>query len=542
MKMLRYLTCCLLGMTFFSTDANAGSPGDPTYWQDIRPVLRKHCTVCHSAKYLRELDVSGGLALDTFEAIKKGSNKAILHPGKADQSILYQYLVTSDVKKRMPLESRPLPAETIALIKRWIDTGAKEGKAVDVSDPVVGKKSQTARKLDVVITTTATPPAGVFGKLTPGPLELALKIGPLSPVAAVAFSPNDKYLAAGSYGQVAVWDLTQGKPVKILTNVLGAVHDVKFNPAGTLLAVAGGQPSGKGEVRLFQTSDWKLINVLRGHEDVVFSLAFTPDGARLATGSFDHAVCLWDVASQQKLKTYTGHSDFVYAVAFSPDGKKLASAGKDRIVNLVETDTGKSLFTFSGMEEDVMAVAFHPGGKMVVSSGFERGIYWWDATTGERIKVQNGHSQAVHELAFSKDGKKLASVSGDQTVRIWEGTSGALLRTFDVGKSAYSVALSSNGKLIAAGSFNGLVKLWDDANSRWLANFLTTPGPAQQGEWLVLTPEGRGAASPDLQKLARWTMKGQTLPAEQVWSLIQQTESLPRALRGEKVEPLKFTK
>ena len=81
-----------------------------------------------------------------------------------------------------------------------------------------------------------------------------MKIGPLAPVSAVAFSPNDKLLAVGWFGQVTIWDLTTAKPGKILTNVLGAVHDVKFNPAGTLLAVAGGQPSAQGDLRLFQTS------------------------------------------------------------------------------------------------------------------------------------------------------------------------------------------------------------------------------------------------------------------------------------------------
>src|SRR5262249_21739185 len=146
------------------------------------------------------------------------------------------------------------------------------------------------------------------------------------------------------------------------------------------------QPSGKGEVRLFQTSDWKLVAVLRGHDDVVFSAHFSPDGTRLATASFDHSVCLWDAASHTKSKTLTGHSDFVYAVAFSPDGKKLASAGKDRIVNLIDIESGKNLFTLSGMENDIMTVAFSPDGKRVVSSGFEPALYWWNPATGEQLK------------------------------------------------------------------------------------------------------------------------------------------------------------
>ena len=99
-----------------------------------------------SAKNLKNLDVSGGLALDTIDGVKKGSNRPILAAGKAEQSLLYQLVTTGDLKKRMPLDARPLPAETIALLKRWIDGGAKEGKAADMAlDPIVAKKSTTAQ-------------------------------------------------------------------------------------------------------------------------------------------------------------------------------------------------------------------------------------------------------------------------------------------------------------------------------------------------------------------------------------------------------------
>src|SRR4051794_12707466 len=90
---------------------------DLTYWQDIRPIFRKHCTACHSMKNLREVDVSGALALDTFDATKKGSKRAVVMPGASDRSLLYELLTTSDVKKRMPLDSDPLSKEKIALIK-----------------------------------------------------------------------------------------------------------------------------------------------------------------------------------------------------------------------------------------------------------------------------------------------------------------------------------------------------------------------------------------------------------------------------------------
>ena len=103
----------------------AGPRGDPTYWNDVRPILRKNCTVCHGARNLKEIDVSGGLALDSYEAVLKGGKRSVIQVGKSDGSQLVRLIRTSDDEKRMPLAATPLSAENIATIRRWIDTGAK---------------------------------------------------------------------------------------------------------------------------------------------------------------------------------------------------------------------------------------------------------------------------------------------------------------------------------------------------------------------------------------------------------------------------------
>ena len=133
-----------------AVSAQAQSPPAPTYWQDIRPVFRKHCTVCHSAKNLSELDVSGGLALDTFAAALKGSRQPVVRPGQGANSLLVKLISTDNAKKRMPLDAPALPKETIDLIRRWIDAGAKEGKETDAAPeaPATSKSSAT-RKLDI---------------------------------------------------------------------------------------------------------------------------------------------------------------------------------------------------------------------------------------------------------------------------------------------------------------------------------------------------------------------------------------------------------
>jgi WD40 repeat protein len=522
--------------------AGAATAAEPTYWQDVRPVLRKHCTACHNARHVADIDVSGGLALDSYAAALKGAKAPVIHVGKSADSPLIKLVVTDDEEKRMPLAGKPLPPETIALLRRWIDTGAKEGTKPETDPSTVVKTTPRTRKLDVTLLTSAVPPRGALGPAAPGKLALTLKAGPLAPVAAVAFSPDGKLLAAGSYARVTVWDLATAKPVRVLTNVLGAVNDLRFSPDGTLLAVAGGQPSAKGDLRLYAVADWKLVASLGGHQDVVFCVAFSPDGKRLASASFDKTVRVWDVASRKTDLTLTGHSDFVYSVAFSPDGKWLVSASKDRTVKLVDAATGKSRFTFGGMDQDVLTVAVSPDGKSVVSSGFERGLYWWNPQTGERVRVQSGHGDAVHEVCFSKDGGLVASASDDKTVRLWQGKDGAPLRALAVGSVVYAVALSPDGKRVASGSFDGLVRLWDTATGRQLVTLLSLPAAGDAAEWLALTPEGYATSSAGVASAGRWSMGGQAVAADAVWEALGRAESVAKAVRGEALTAPAFGK
>jgi WD40 repeat protein len=501
--------------------------------------LRKNCTVCHSVRTIKEADVSGGLALDSYAAILKDPKKPIVVPGQPDQSELLRRVHATDPAKRMPLDADPLPPETIDVLRRWVAAGAREGAKVDEVAAVLGISKPPARthKLDVAVATKFTPPKQLAPKPFPNnsPLELVLPVGPLAPVAALAYSPDGKLLAVGTYGRVTVWDLADVKPVKALTNVLGAVNDLKFSPDGQTLAVAGGQPSARGDLRLYQVGDWQLTATLGGHTDVVNYVAFSPDGKHLASASFDKTVRVWDLGQRKPVLILTGHSDFVYAVAWDPKGEWIASVSKDRTVKVVDAKTGRSRFTFSGMDQDVLAVAASPDGSQVVSSGYESALYWWSTKTGERTRRVNGHDTAVYELCFSRDGKLLASAGGDKTLRVWNGANGQPLRTVPVGSLVYAVALSPDGKQVASGSFDGLVRLYEPATGKPLLTLVAAPGAGGDGEWLALTPQGYVAGSDGWAKAGRWRVAGQELAADALWPVLRQPEQVAKALTGAKL-------
>jgi WD40 repeat protein len=502
----------LLLVALFAAPAVAG----PTYWQDVRPILRKNCTVCHNARNLAEDDLSGGLSLDGYANALRWMEKGrdLVKAGTSADSLLHKVLVAPNADRRMPPGGKSLSKEEIAVVRAWIDGGAKEGERPTESGITTPKRPR--RKLDVA--------------LRAANLTLTLKVGPLAPVVAVAFHPGGKLLAVGSYGQVTIWDLSRVAPAATLTGVLGAVNDVRFSPDGKLLAVGGGQPSAKGDLRLFTVADWKLKAVLPGHEDVVAGVAFRPDGKKLASASYDRTFRVWDVASGKLERTLTSHSDFVHAVAFTPDGKSLVSGSKDRSARLTEADTGAGKLTFGDREEDVLGVAVHPDGKSVVVSGREPALMWWNPETGVKIRSVGGHRGAVHEIAFSPDGKSLVSGGDDGTARVWDGTTGALKQTMLAGSIVYAVAISPDGKTVAAGCFDGLTRLFDATTGAPRCTLLSV-----HADHLAFSPSGYVAVSDALLPVGRWASANKPIPSDIVWKTFRQPALVLKSIAGQTV-------
>src|SRR5437867_4325358 len=115
----RILIVFFLCFSCLSWSLSESRGAEPTYWQDVRPALRRHCTVCHSARNVTEVEVSGGLTLDSYEAVVRSARKPLLRPGKSADSLIIQLVTTEDTEKRMPLGAKPVPPEVVALLKNW---------------------------------------------------------------------------------------------------------------------------------------------------------------------------------------------------------------------------------------------------------------------------------------------------------------------------------------------------------------------------------------------------------------------------------------
>ncbi len=207
------------------------------------------------------------------------------------------------------------------------------------------------------------------------------------------------------------------------------------------------------------------IQTLEGHSDCVVSVAFSPDGKYIISGSDDKTIKIWDAKSGKCLRTLEGHSDWVISVAFSLDGKYIVSGSNDNTAKIWDVNSGVCIQTLKGHLDNVRSVRFSPDGKYICTSSMDKTIKIWDAKKGNCFRTLNGHSKSVYPIAFSLDGKNVISGSYDKSIKIWDINSGLCIRTLE-GHSDYimSVAISPDGKYITTGSYDKSIKIWD-ANS-----------------------------------------------------------------------------
>lgn len=414
------------------------------YAAKIAPIFEERCVDCHAGD-----DAEGEFSLESYKDLMKGgkAGKAI-EPGKAQESLLVKFIEGRSGKEGKnkfmpPGKKEHLKPEEIVLIRQWIDAGAQPPAA-------------PMKIADVL----ATLP------------KIAPKTEHKKAIQALAFSPQAKLIAVGSYAQVQLLDAATRQPVRTIEGVAGKVNALRFSADGSMLFAAAGDAGIGGIAYQWKTADGSLVRTYEGHKDALYALALSPDGQTLATGSYDQKIKLWKVADGTEIKTLTGHNGGVYGLSFRPDGKVLASASADRTVKLWDVASGKRLDTLSQPLKEQSVVAFAPDGRTLVAGGVDSRIRVWEVSdkaeegSNPLLLTRFAHEGAILNLAFSADGKQLVSSAADRTVKVWKTADVTEIHLLEA-QPDWSPGLALlDGGLLALGRLDGSLAFYDSATGK----------------------------------------------------------------------------
>ncbi len=239
-----------------------------------------------------------------------------------------------------------------------------------------------------------------------------------------------------------------------------------------------------------------LLCAFRGHTKSVRSLAWSPDGSRIASGGFDNTVQLWNTATGSTIFSYDGHTHPVEAVAWSPDGRYIASAGHDKQVQVWDAATGNSILSYQRHTKTIYALALSPDSTRIVSASRDGTVQVWRVMSGHHLFTYNGHNDSVFAVAWSPDGKYIASASPDKTVQVWDAETGETTLSCEHEGQVFAVTWSPDGSRIASGGDDGTVQVWDVWDAAESGDSLLSYEGHTGGVWAVAwSPDGRYIAS-----------------------------------------------
>ena len=406
--------------------------------------------------------------------------------------------------------------------KPSVTTGKPTGKTTGTPVPVTGTGKAAGTATSAVTTgkpTTGTTPltdkaAGVPGAVAGKPVVPALPVGPppividhlLAAITALAYSPDGKRLALGTYKQVDVYDTTTWQTVAVTTEIEDSVRSLAFSPDGLSLAIGCGLPGIDGLPMTWDMNSASKPVSYPKQKDTIEAIAFRKDGKGLLCGANDNKIRYFGALPGPTGAVLDEHNGRVQAVAFSPKPDYVfISGGYDRIVKVWDQKSMHTVANFDQSEGGVTGLAFINENHFVGSS-LDGKLYWWgigydtkkNTYGGYHFRTVGAHDGGVFALSISNDSRRFITCGADKAVMIWN-TDGGKVREFkDLKTPMYAVALSTDGKIAAAGGREGILYIWDVDGNKLLNNVV----PPALPKAAVTKAAGNPTSNPTLKPVS----------------------------------------
>lgn len=275
------------------------------------------------------------------------------------------------------------------------------------------------------------------------------------------------------------------------------------------------EPDGLGRTARFQKcygvreaapSGLPSAQLQHGHSDSIMSVAYSPDGSYIATGSHDSLILLWDPTNAQCIRSLEGHTDSVLEVTFSPSGAQIASGSSDGTIRLWDSRSGRCLFSLKGHTDAINCVAFSPNGRRLVSASDDHTIRLWNAESGECISSLTVYREPPNSAKFSSDGLLIASGSTDTSLKLLDSGSGKIRQALEGHTGpVLDLDFSPDNSLIVSGSLDETIGLWDIKTGQKSHSFKTSGSGVRR---VCFSPDGKKIASSGEDKsVVIWDVK-----------------------------------
>ncbi|MFM7243490.1 MAG: protein kinase domain-containing protein [Planctomycetaceae bacterium] len=396
-------------------------------------------------------------------------------------------------------------------------------KRLTVGSVLIGTARRNRRRLAAALATVAL--AAIAARVWPNPDLRNLKY--LAELRHIDAQRNQRDMAQAEAALAAIKRPVDGTDDPIELRCLKAeldeaavtlrghekhVTDVAYSPNGALVASA----AADGTIRIWSTADGTETAILRGHGGPVLAVCFDPSGERLASGSEDRTARVWRLDREEPPTVLSGHDRPITGIAFAPDGGSVLTMSQDKTVRHWDVATGMETTraTITDPARPFNHARFSPDGTLVVTCSREFGDnapLVWETSSGRLVATLKGHKQRAWDIAFSPDGRRLATAADDRTIKMWSADDWACIDTL-VGHEAWvtAAAFSPNGQRLATTSGDKTVRLWDVATGDPI---LSMVGHSEAPAAVRFDPNNRFVASGGHDASVRlWDLSANTEP------------------------------